>query len=242
MIGPVTGFGKWSVHVADCFTAAGISAEAQKKMERHLELVLAANEHVNLTRIDSVESGMLLHVEDSLAGLAEVQAAPAGLMGDMGSGAGFPGIPLALATGRHTVLIESVAKKAAELDGFIRELGLTGQVETFVGRLEDLCETRRASFAVLTARALAQTGALMELAAPLLVMGGRLVCYKAQPGEDEVEHARGLEQTLGLSLVGDRSFVLSDGATHRRMLVFEKVAKPTLKLPRRVGMAQKKPL
>ena len=219
-----------------------LGGKAQELLLRHLDLVMEANRTTNLTRIDTREDGLLLHIEDSLAGLPEVAAAPAGLLGDMGSGAGFPGIPLALATGRHTVLIESVAKKAAELDGFIRELGLTGQVETFAGRLEDLCETRRASFAVLTARALAQTGALMELAAPLLVMGGRLVCYKAQPGEDEVEHARGLEQTLGLSLVGDRNFVLSDGATHRRMLVFEKVAKPTLKLPRRVGMAQKKPL
>lgn len=226
----------------DCFAAAGIDGEVQAKIERHLELVLAANERVNLTRIDSAESGLLLHVEDSLAGLPEVQAAPAGMLGDMGSGAGYPGIPLALATGRRTVLVESVVKKTAELEGFISELGLAGQVETFAGRLEDLCETRRASFAVLTARALAQTGALMELAAPLLMTGGRLVCYKAQPGEDEIEHARGLEPVLGLSLVSDRSFLLSDNETRRRILVFEKVAKPTVKLPRRVGMAQKKPL
>ena len=211
-------------------------------MVRHLELVLDANTRLNLTRIDGVEDGMLLHVEDSLAGLPEVQAAPEGLLGDMGSGAGFPGIPLAIATGRRCVLIESVAKKAAALEGFVAELGLAEQVEVFAGRLEELCETRRASFAVLTARALSQTGALMELAAPLLVMGGRLVCYKARPSEEEITHALGLQEKLGLRFLSRRDFTLSDGETGRCIIVFEKVAKPQLKLPRRTGMAQKKPL
>ena len=75
-----------------------------------------------------------------------------------------------------------------------------------------------------------------------LVMGGRLVCYKAQPTDEELNHARELEPVLGLKLVGDRSLLLSDGATRRRILTFEKVAKPTIPLPRRAGMAQKKPL
>lgn len=224
------------------YEAFGIGAEAQKAIGHHLALVIEANQRLNLTRIDSWESGLLLHIEDSLAGKPEVDAAPSGLLGDMGSGAGFPGIPLAIATGRRTVLIESVAKKAAALDGFISELGLVGQVETFAGRLEDLCESRRASFAVMTARALSQMGSLMELASPLLVAGGRLVCYKAKPTDAEVEHALELQDVLGMALVSDRRYVLSDGVTERRLFVFEKIGKPQIKLPRRVGMAQKKPL
>ena len=221
---------------------AGVDEKAQELMLAHLDLVMDANTRLNLTRIDTREDGLLLHIEDSLAGLLEVDAAPAGLLGDMGSGAGFPGIPLAAATGRRTLLIESVAKKAAELEGFVRELGLEAQVEVFAGRLEELCETRRASFAVLVARALSQTGALMELAAPLLAIGGRLVCYKAQPSDDEISHALGLQERLGLTFVSRRDFTLSDGVTKRCILVFEKTAKPQLKLPRRTGMAQKKPL
>ena len=228
--------------MSEWFERYGLGSREGALIERHLSLVIEANARLNLTRIDTFDDGMLLHVEDSLAGLPEVTAAQPGFLGDMGSGAGFPGIPLAIATGRRTVLVDSVAKKAAALDGFIGELGLEAQVSTFAGRLEDLCATRRSSFAVLTARAVAQTGALMELAAPLLVMGGRLVCYKAQPTEDEVNHARELEPVLGLKLVGDRSFLLSDGVTGRRILTFEKVAKPTVSLPRRTGMAQKKPL
>ena len=216
--------------------------EQMALLERHLDLVMAANEQVNLTRITSREEARVLHIEDSLAGLPEVQAAPAGLLGDMGSGAGFPGIPLAAVTGRKTVLIESVGKKAAFLKVFVDELGLAGKVEVFSGRLEELCETRRGGFAVMTARALSQTGSLMELAAPLLAQGGRLVCYKAQPSEEELAHAMELQETLGLKFVSRRDFTLSDGETHRCILVFEKVAKPKVKLPRRPGMAQKKPL
>ncbi|MBR3258713.1 MAG: 16S rRNA (guanine(527)-N(7))-methyltransferase RsmG [Eggerthellaceae bacterium] len=216
--------------------------EQMALLERHLDLVMAANEQVNLTRITSREEARVLHIEDSLAGLPEVQAAPVGLLGDMGSGAGFPGIPLSVATGRKTVLIESVGKKAAFLNAFVDELGLAGRVEVFPGRLEELCETRRGGFAVMTARALSQTGSLMELAAPLLAQGGRLVCYKAQPSEEELSHAMELQETLGLAFVSRRDFVLSDGETRRCILVFEKVAKPKVKLPRRPGMAQKKPL
>ena len=221
---------------------AGVSEEARQRMLTHLELVMEANTRLNLTRISTREDGLLLHIEDSLAGLPEVAAAPQGPLGDMGSGAGFPGIPLALATGRKTVLVESVAKKATALEGFVDELGLRGQVEVFAGRLEELCATRRGSFAVLCARALAQTGALMELAAPLLAMGGRLVCYKAQPSEEELSHALGLQEKLGLTFAGRRDFCLSDGETRRCILVFEKTAKPQVKLPRRTGMAQTKPL
>ena len=216
--------------------------EQMALLERHLDLVMAANEQVNLTRITSREEARVLHIEDSLAGLPEVQAAPAGLLGDMGSGAGFPGIPLAAATGRKTVLIESVGKKAAFLKAFVDELGLASEVEVFPGRLEELCETRQGGFAVMTARALSQTGSLMELAAPLLAQGGRLVCYKAQPSEEELAHAMELQETLGLKFVSRRDFTLSDAETHRCILVFEKVAKPKVKLPRRSGMAQKKPL
>ena len=221
---------------------ADMDEEKMALLERHLALVIAANERVNLTRITSADEAWVLHVEDSLAGLPEVEAAPAGPLGDMGSGAGFPGIPLAVATGRHTMLIESVGKKAACLEEFAAELGLAGQVEVFAGRLEELCETRRASFAVLCARALSQTGALMELASPLLMPGGRLVCYKGQPSEEEVAHALGLQETLGMRFVSRRDFVLSDGETHRCILVFEKAGKPKVKLPRRTGLAQKKPL
>ena len=84
-------------------------------LNKHLDLVVKANETTNITRIVSWESAQVLHIEDSLSALPEFETAPEGLYGDLGSGAGFPGIPIAIETGRETVLVESVKKKAALL-------------------------------------------------------------------------------------------------------------------------------
>ena len=97
-------------------------------------------------------------------------------------------------------------------------------------------------FSVATARALAKLSVLMELSSPLLKKGGVLICYKAQLSDEELDNALRLQSYLGMKLKSDRDFLLSDNGTHRRIIVFEKVKQPGLKLPRRVGLAQKKPL
>ena len=77
-------------------------------LKRHLELVIEANKTTNITRISTWDEGMLLHVQDSLVGLPELREAPEGRMVDIGSGAGYPGIPLAIESGRSTLLADSV--------------------------------------------------------------------------------------------------------------------------------------
>lgn len=218
-----------------------VKENSKELIERHLDLVIKANKTTNITRIEGKEDGLLLHVEDSLAGLSEIIEAPEGLYGDMGTGAGYPGIPVAIATHRRTVLIESIRKKAILLKDFIADLGISSYVEVFSGRLEELALERPGQFAVLTARALSQLSSLMELASPLLVLHGRLVCYKARISDEELDHANSLYEKLGMKLISERHFVLSDEETYRTIVVFEKVSEPTVKLPRRNGMAQKKP-
>ena len=208
-------------------------------LARHLQLVIEANKTTNITRITSWEDGMLLHVRDSLLGLPELMDAPEGWYADIGSGAGYPGIPLAIETGRKTLLVDSVGKKTALLDSFVSRLGLD-DVDTYTGRIEDLAREQPYRFAAVTARALAKLSVLMELACPLLQRGGRLICYKAHMDDEELEHALMLQDMLGMKLVSDRSACLED---HRRRIVcFEKAAPECIKLPRRTGMAQKRPL
>ena len=216
--------------------------EQQELMKRHLELVIEANKTTNLTRIDSIEDGMLLHIEDSLIGLEELNAAPAGLYGDMGTGAGYPGIPLAIATGRKTTLIDSRQKKVAILDRFVEELDLSERVKTYSGRVELLARTQSKRYVALTARALSKLSVLMELASPLLKTGGVLICYKAQLSEDEMNDAKRVEELVGMKLISDRTLKLSDNETTRRIITFSKTNEPKTKLPRQEGMAQKKPL
>lgn len=219
-----------------------LDADCKALIDRYLESILEINKTLNLTRIEDSKEARLLHIEDSLSGLEELEAAPDGLYGDLGSGGGFPGVPLAIASGRQTLLVDSVKKKMAAVASVIDELGLTSQIDTYDGRIEDLSVERAGQFNALTARALSRLSVLMELASPLLKHGGHLICYKAQLSDEELEHALSLQKYLGMKLVSDRAFLLSDNETARRIVVFEKYKEPGLKLPRRVGLAQKKPL
>lgn len=211
----------------------------EELLKRHLELVIEANKTTNITRISTWEEGMLLHVEDSLVGLPEVQDAPQGRLVDIGSGAGYPGIPLAIESGRETLLADSVGKKTAILNSMVEELGLAN-IEVYTGRIEDLARERPNEFTVVTARALAQLSILMELASPLLMEGGRLICYKANVAEEEMQHALSLQEQLGMKLVSDRMAALEGNC--RRIICFERTDRPKMKLPRKTGMAQKRPL
>ena len=210
----------------------------EELLKRHLELVIEANKTTNITRISTWEEGMLLHVEDSLVGLPEVQDAPQGRLVDIGSGAGYPGIPLAIESGRETLLADSVGKKTAILNSMVEELGLAN-IEVYTGRIEDLARERPNEFTVVTARALAQLSILMELASPLLMEGGRLICYKANVAEEEMQHALSLQEQLGMKLVSDRMAALEGNC--RRIICFERTDRPKMKLPRKTGMAQKRP-
>lgn len=219
-----------------------ISAEQSDLMHRYLDLVLEANKVTNLTRIATLEEAEILHLEDSLVALPEVLESPEGLYGDLGSGGGFPGVPLAIATGRETVLVDSVKKKMALVSDMVATLGLQDQIETYDGRIEDLALEDPQRFSVLTARALSRLVSLLELASPLLAIGGRLICYKAQLSEEELAEACAVEGLLGMKLISQRSILLSDGETHRTIVTFEKTGRSKIKLPRRVGMAQRNPL
>lgn len=218
-----------------------ITPGEREKLEKHLSLVIEANTRTNITRIDTWDQGWLLHVEDSLIGLPEVGDAPDGKLADLGSGAGYPGIPLAITTGREVTLVESVGKKASLLSDFVDEIGLSSEVTVFAGRAEELARTHPGEYAVITARALSSIPSLMELASPLLTQGGRLVCYKSPEIEEELSTAMVLQEKLAMTFKGRRDVTLSDASTPRSIVVFEKHGEPTVKLPRREGQAQRKP-
>ncbi len=208
----------------------------------YLEHILEANKTTNLTRIDSWEQALILHVEDSLVGLDEVNAAPEGLYGDLGTGGGFPGVPLAVTTGRQALLVDSVKKKVKIIGDILNKMSIDDRIKVYGGRIEDLAKEMPGSFSVLTARALSQLGSLLELSSPLLKNKGRLVCYKAKVTEEELEQALYVADIVGMSLLSRRGVLLSDGETYREIIVFEKTRKPKIKLPRNVGMAQRNPL
>ncbi len=211
-------------------------------LDTYLDKIIETNTRINITRITDKQEGRLLHLEDSLAVLEEMNEAPEGIYGDLGTGGGFPGVPLGITTGRDTVLIDSVKKKITAIEGILKSLGLDKEISTYSGRIEELAQEKPGAFSVLTARALSSLSSLIELASPLLCKDGYLICLKANIDTSEIEAAQAIEDKVGMRLIKDREYDLSDHETHRRVLVFEKYKEPSINLPRRIGMAQKRPL
>ncbi len=210
-----------------------------EEMKTYLNKVLKANESINLTRVTDVQQAILLHLEDSLAVCEEFREAPDGMYADLGSGGGFPGVPLALAFNRKALLVDSVKKKMTTVDDILKEMKLDGLIKTCSLRAEELALEQPEAFSVITARALTSLPSLMELASPLLKQGGVLIALKSKE-ENEFDNIQ-LENKLGLRKVKERSYYLSDQETYRVVYVFEKYKEPEVKLPRRPGMAQKRP-
>ena len=238
------GLGHTQQCVAEALRDCGLDVRDRdcELLARHLDLVINKNHTLNLTRIDSVEDGAYLHVVDSLLLLGAVGAAPAGPMLDIGTGAGFPGIPLSIVAHRRGTLVDSVGKKVAAVEEFLHELGLDAYLEARHIRVEDLAREQRGRYAVVTARAVAQTNVLVEYAAPLLQGRGRLVVAKARPSEEELETADRAAVLCGLKRVSRETFELPGDRGHREVISYERVGKPSIRLPRATGMAKKKPL
>ncbi len=219
-----------------------VSQEDIELLDRYLKFFIEKNKEINLTRITSLDEGYLLHLEDSLTVLPEIHDAPNGLYGDLGTGGGFPGVPLAVVSNRKTVLIDSTTKKIQAVREVVNKAGIERDIEFCDCRIEEIPSEFKNSFSVLTARALSALASLLELAVPLLTIGGQLICLKAAIDDEEINRAVVLEEKLGMKLIKDRKLLLSDSETQRRILVFEKYKEPEIALPRRTGMAQKKPL
>ncbi len=157
-----------------------------QKSARHLELVIAANEYMNLTRILSPKEAAIKHVFDCVAPWRHFQDATRIL--DAGTGAGFPGVPLAIVLPEiRFTLSESIGKKARFVDSVIDALELPN-VHVSTDRAEDLVALQRVD--TITARAIAPTERILDLFGPALKRGARLLLFKGPDVESELAEAR----------------------------------------------------
>lgn len=218
-------------------SGVAISDHEAELIVRHAYLVLEANSRLNLTRIVESDDVLVLHIADSLAFLPHVEPLQ-GLVLDLGSGAGYPGIPLA-ALGHTVTLCESIRKKAGFLSEAVSELGLPCPIEA--RRAEEIGADRRGEFDVVIARAVTSLPALVELASPLLRLGGRLIALKGQPEAAEQAAALRASALCGMRHTDSASYALPRGEG-RMVLTYERAGSQRIKLPRRPGLAQKQPL
>jgi 16S rRNA (guanine527-N7)-methyltransferase len=218
----------------------GLESAAVAAIESLL-ISLAADER-SPTSIKLPAEAVDVHVADSLVAL-ELGILPpeAGWMVDVGSGAGFPGLPLAAAmSGAEVCLLESQARKCAFIE-CSRELAGIGNARTVRDRAESWEEGRGRAGAVL-ARALAAQSVVLEYAAPLLAMGGVLVDWRGRRDPEAESAAQRAAELLGLQRLEVRAVQPFPESTDRHVHVFEKVDATPPRFPRRPGAAAKRPL
>lgn len=165
-----------------------IPPEVQQKLISYLDYVLKANEKLNLTSIE-YPSAVTKHLVDSLAPL-QMKDMPGWMEHsvDLGSGAGFPGIPLAMAVpSSKWTLIESTQKKAKFLEECVKAVGLESQISIRAERAELLGKSElKAKTTLVACRAVGSLTSLLEMSAPMLRVDGRLIAYKGPKAEQEI--------------------------------------------------------
>jgi len=204
-------------------------------------LELLAQERASVSSVVD-ERAWRVHVADSLTGLEVEELAQAGRIADVGAGAGFPGLALAVALPDAQVdLIESVTRKCAFMRRAIAAAGIAN-ASVLDTRSEDLASAEgREAYDVVTARAVGRLSTLAELASPLLKPNGALIAWKGKRDEEEERQLANASEPLAMTPrqildVGSRA-----GSKHRHLHVIRKSAPTPADLPRRPGMAKKRP-
>ena len=206
--------------------------------ETYLNRLVEVNKVMNLTAITDPDEVYEKHFLDC------AQIAPlirqGATLADVGSGAGFPGVPLAILRDDLKVsLIEPTAKRCAFLGELISELKLD-QVYVINDRAENL-PCARETYDVVTARAVAPLSVLLELCVPLVKEGGLMIAMKGAKGLEELQEAQNAMKVLHLSLVEAQNITLPS-AGQRVNLIFKKEVKTEAKYPRAYAQIKKKPL
>jgi 16S rRNA (guanine527-N7)-methyltransferase len=193
------------------------------------------------TTVSEARQAVDVHLADSLTALEIEAVKGGGWIADLGSGAGFPGLALAVAlSGAEVSLVESQRRKCE----FLERLRLVAGIENarvVLGRAEEWSDGFRRNDVVL-ARALAAQPVVLEYAAPLLRLGGVLVDWRGRRGAGEEALAVCVAEQLGMRLLEVRHTEPYAGARDHHLHVFEKVAETPSRFPRRAGIARKRPL
>lgn len=213
-----------------------LSEKQLNQLEQYLHLLQEWNQKMNLTAIDSEEEIWEKHFYDCVIPFADIKGST---LCDVGSGAGFPGIPVAIVYPHlHVTLVEPLQKRCRFLETVKEELGLDIQICN--ERAEDFAKKNRAQFDLVTSRAVARLTILLELCIPLLRVNGLFIALKGKNAGNEVDNATVAMKTLQV-IVKEKRLVHVGDADHVN-LYFQKVKPTPKKYPRVYGQIKKKPL
>ena len=225
--------------------ALGLAAneDAARKMTEYNAMLMAMNKKVNLTGIKDGEESLIKNIYDSMTVYDPAYFPQNGRVLDLGTGAGFPGVPLAiLCPDMYVVLVDSIQKKLTFIEDACRELGIRN-VKCVHIRAEEGGRRRktRESFDVVTARAVKAMPVISEWAMPFVKVGGVFCAMKGPCAEEELKQAGRILRELHGTLEEKKELTLPAG-DQRVILYIRKTAPCPKTYPRKVGIAEKKPI
>lgn len=227
-----------------CQPHVALTDRQREQFSRYMELLLRWNERVNLTAITAPRDVYVKHFYDSLTPVLVHDFTGDERLIDVGTGAGFPGIPLKIAFPRlRLTLLDALKKRIAFLEAVVHELALD-DVQLIHGRAEDWGRDarHREQYDMAISRAVARLNVLSEYCLPFVRPGGVFVAMKGSDVADEVQEAQRAVRRLGGGAVETFSFALPDDAGHRTLCTVRKEKPTPPKYPRVPGVPAKKPL
>ncbi len=217
-----------------------ISQKQAEQFYKYMELLLEWNEKMNLTAITDPEGVILKHFIDSLTIISYLKEADTVL--DIGTGAGFPGIPLKiLEENKKFTLLDSLNKRIIFLQTVINELELKN-IQAIHGRAEEFVSKEREAYDIVTSRAVARLNVLLEYMLPFVKVSGRCICMKSFEIEEELKEAKKAIEILGGEIEKIDEITLPNTDIKRKIVVIKKVKNTLSKYPRKAGTPAKEPI
>ena len=221
--------------------ALGLPQDAVPQLIQFSDRLLETNKVMNLTAITEPEEVAKLHLLDSAALLPLADFRGKTVM-DVGTGAGFPGMPLRLIEpSLRLTLLDSLGKRITFLQGCCDALGLP-DVRCVHARAEEFAETHRESYDIAVSRAVANLRLLAELCLPLVKVGGQFLAMKSSGSDGEIQEARKAIATLGGKLTSVRDYPIPGTEITHRLVLIEKISPTPKKYPRPFAKIKKSPL